>query len=436
MYCPSLDSICIRANGSLSCWDDSGFQKTLIEYDRSLDYVKDVYWGAPFNSIRKKIANKEFPFPEFCRNCLSMQFNSIHKSLFKQPTEIRVMNIEPTITCHLNCSGCTSGYERKNNFKPPFFLDYSVFEKIMTDLSKHVKVHNVMFSGNGEPLKSEATWEMAKLAKRLYPETNTFVCTSGDVPFDPKFVLSNLTRLTVSLDGVDQDSYEKYRVNGNFSRAYDFMKNYTSACKNQHLPTKVMWKYILFDHNDSAKQLSKVMELAIQAHVDEVYFVITSKGPASEKIVNATEIKKIIRDFHYLRKIKYSFLPEKIYFAFQNGFYHLWYSPKMRVVLEKSSKLFQLAYTGISNLSQQSGDEQEKPLITSAAYYISDRANLKKALRQAKTNIAKNEIQKGLNRIAYTNNMISKLSKTKPNMSFKRKFKDRYSAFLSNERSA
>jgi len=172
-----------------------------------------------------------------------------------------------------------------------------------------------------------------------------------------------------------------------------------------------------------------VMELALEAKIDEVRFILTHNGQASEHIVKATEIPKLLSDFNSLRKIKYFCLPEKGYFTFKNLYYNLWYNPYMRLALEKSFKLFRVKlpnYTSIPNISQQVTEKQEKPLMVSATYYFSDKANLEDALNEAKINISKNKTREGMDFIVHTNNMIPKLSDTKINACFKNEFKAKY----------
>jgi hypothetical protein len=51
MFCNSYHSMFLRSNGSLACWDDYGSLLTLLPFDPSLDYARDVYLGPIFKTI-------------------------------------------------------------------------------------------------------------------------------------------------------------------------------------------------------------------------------------------------------------------------------------------------------------------------------------------------------------------------------------------------
>lgn len=63
MNCNSSHSLFLRSNGCLACWDDYGSLLTLLPFDPSLGYARDVYLGPVFKTIRAKLRSGKMPFP-------------------------------------------------------------------------------------------------------------------------------------------------------------------------------------------------------------------------------------------------------------------------------------------------------------------------------------------------------------------------------------
>jgi hypothetical protein len=77
--------------------------------------------------------------------------------------------------------------------------------------------------------------------------------------------------ILVAIDGAYQESYEKYRVKGDISKAFQFMKDAIKFQKpNGGL---VVWKYVLFETNDSDEELLEAQRLADQFGVSRLWFV-------------------------------------------------------------------------------------------------------------------------------------------------------------------
>jgi len=88
---------------------------------------------------------------------------------------------------------------------------------------------------------------------------------------DEKLVLSGLDLLTVSLDGISQESYAKYRVGGNFSAALENTARIVRAKQRLGRSNpKISWQFLVFRHNEH--ELEAARALAERIGVDEIGF--------------------------------------------------------------------------------------------------------------------------------------------------------------------
>ena len=116
------------------------------------------------------------------------------------------------------------------------------------------------------------------------------MCTNAHGVFDPEQVRSGIDEMMFAIDGVDQHSFEQNRVRGNFDKAFSFMKAFCQGSLAEGRDVKTIWKYILFDCNDSPEQLLKAQTLAAEAGVQELLFVNSQLGLRASKIFNLEDI--------------------------------------------------------------------------------------------------------------------------------------------------
>lgn len=79
-----------------------------------------------------------------------------------------------------------------------------------------------------------------------------------------RIVSSGLSRLIISADGASQESYEKYRVGGNFENVLHNLKTVSAAKQRASSVTlQIIWRFLVFRHNeheiDRAKHLAEEM---------------------------------------------------------------------------------------------------------------------------------------------------------------------------------
>lgn len=291
MDCHSNHSVFVRANGSLTCWCDAGSKLTLKTFDPDIDYSKDVVFGEVFTRIRDKLKSGEMPFPSYCRDCLTFASGARFNSEWEEKKKISTFQVEASIACILECPGCLTFAERKKIHGRPWHLEIGILEKYLSDFQADgVSIDKIDFQGHGEPILNKDIWKMAGLAKSYFPEACVSMCTSAHSTYDPSQVHSGMDEIIFAIDGIDQESFEQNRVRGNFDKAYTFMRSFCQGAIRENRTIRTVWKYILFDCNNSPEQLIKAQHLAAEAGVQELHFVNTQLGPKSSKVYALDEI--------------------------------------------------------------------------------------------------------------------------------------------------
>ncbi len=128
--------------------------------------------------------------------------------------------------------------------------------------------------------------EMVEYLKSRFPRAYLYTSTNGLMLDEPKMrrlVAAGLDEITFSVDGADQKTYEKYRRGGDFAKALDIMRTFVRLRNEagREVPF-INWRYILFNWNDSRRQMAKARRLAENVGVDRFNWEITDH-PAAAK---------------------------------------------------------------------------------------------------------------------------------------------------------
>jgi len=177
-------------------------------------------------------------------------------------------SIEPTTSCNLRCPECPTGMLALSRSKGNMTLD--VFGKILDKLSPDLIYLTLYFQG--EPLLNPHFSQMVQMARKQH----IFVATSTNGHFlnDSNvndIIKSGLNHLIISMDGLDQQTYEKYRVKGDLHTVTEGIKRLVAAKKalNSNSPF-IELQFIVMRHNEP--QIPEMREFAKQSGVDKIAF--------------------------------------------------------------------------------------------------------------------------------------------------------------------
>lgn len=176
------------------------------------------------------------------------------------------LSIEPTTSCNLRCPECPSGL--RSFSRPTGMLNHETYHRIIDVLYK--KLSYLIFYFQGEPYLNPDFLNMVSYAneKKIYTatSTNAHYLTNENAEAT---VSSGLNRMIISMDGTDQESYEKYRIGGNLEKVKAGITNMIKA-KNtiKSQSPFIILQFLLFQHN--THQIPEVQKLARQLGVDRL----------------------------------------------------------------------------------------------------------------------------------------------------------------------
>lgn len=160
-----------------------------------------------------------------------------------------VAYIEPTLFCQLRCPACPTGLQ--SGLRPSTAIDISLFKRSIDEIGDYIFQLN-MYNW-GEPLLHRQTPEMIRYAKEKEIEirmsTNLSLrLTDGYIE---RLVRSGLDTLIVSLDGMTEETYSKYRVRGEFQLVCENMRRIQEMKRRLGLATpNIVWQFLVFRHNE------------------------------------------------------------------------------------------------------------------------------------------------------------------------------------------
>ncbi len=176
------------------------------------------------------------------------------------------LGIEPTTSCNLRCPECPSGL--RSFTRPTGMLEEQTFRNLIDELKDTLSYLTFYFQG--EPYLHPKFLSLVKYASQqnIYTATSTNAHYLNDKQARDT-VESGLDRLIISLDGIDQETYQAYRVGGNIEKVLEGTSNILKWRKELKSKTPyVVFQFLVVKHNEH--QVPQVYELARKMGVDNV----------------------------------------------------------------------------------------------------------------------------------------------------------------------
>lgn len=176
------------------------------------------------------------------------------------------LSIEPTTACNLRCPECPSGL--RSFHRPTGKMDLDLLSSVLNQVKDTCTYINFYFQG--EPYLHPQFLDMV----RMCGEHGIYSATSTNAHFldstrAKQTVESGLDRLIISIDGMDQETYEQYRKEGSLEKVIEGTKNVLRWKKELKSSTPhVIFQFLVVKPNEH--QIEEVKELAKELGVDEV----------------------------------------------------------------------------------------------------------------------------------------------------------------------
>jgi len=176
--------------------------------------------------------------------------------------------VDPSNGCNLHCPGCVHTLSQTNFDWPNGLIteeSYSNFLGIYAPYAFYAILYNY-----GEPFLNPQTPNMVKKSKDYLLDVE--ISSNLSIPrLDCNSIVeSKLDTLIVSLDGVSQEVYSKYRRNGNVDVVFDNIHSLVMRKKEagSNRPY-IIWRYLVFEHNSHEIDIAK--KTAGEIGVDELH---------------------------------------------------------------------------------------------------------------------------------------------------------------------
>lgn len=148
-------------------------------------------------------------------------------------------------------------------------LSIDLFRKLIDEISS--KTFFLTFYFQGEPFLNPSIYEMIGYARKMkmyvVTSTNAHYLTEENCR---KIIDAGLNKLIISVDGSNQQSYEKYRVGGNFEKVLEGVKAMVQAKKDAGHGPLISLQTVIFSTNEN--ELIEIKKLAEDLQVDELKF--------------------------------------------------------------------------------------------------------------------------------------------------------------------
>ena len=220
------------------------------------------------------------------------------------------ISIEPTTSCNLRCPECPSGLR---SFSRPIGMLQSELNKSIIDQLKEELTY-ITYYFQGEPYLNQDFLKMVGYASAH----NIYTATSSNGHYFTdknckQTIKSGLKRLIISIDGINQESYSKYRVGGDFNKVIEGTKNMVQWKRKLKAQTPfIIWQFIIFGHNEN--EVDEIKQMAKDVGVD----YLSLKTAQIYNFESGSEL--LPKNFKYARYKK-----EELSYKIKNGLLsHCW----------------------------------------------------------------------------------------------------------------
>ena len=202
-------------------------------------------------------------------NFLLLKSSFFLSNLLKRPIHWgrpMAVSIEPTTACNLRCPQCPSGLRQFS--RPQGNINLEMNRQILDKMGGSLQYINYYFQG--EPFINPNFLKLVKEARKR----NIYTVTSTNAHFisekkAEEIVESGLNEIIISIDGTTQETYEKYRIEGQLTKVLEGTKNLVAAKKKKGASSPLLtFQFLIVRYNES--QIDKLHEMAEEIGVDRV----------------------------------------------------------------------------------------------------------------------------------------------------------------------
>lgn len=170
-----------------------------------------------------------------------------YRLAWRPPPYPLFLGVEPTTACNLRCPHCISGLRAFT--RPTGTLDPALLEKVLAEV--HPYLWGVLFYFQGEPTLHPQLGRLIRTATQY--RLLTSLSTNAHLLTEEKcseMLLAGLTHIRISVDGMTQETYARYRRGGSLAVVQEGVQRLLALRKayRSYLPL-IELQLIAFRHN-------------------------------------------------------------------------------------------------------------------------------------------------------------------------------------------
>ena len=186
--------------------------------------------------------------------------------------------IECTAACNISCfQACCAPETGITRTRQAGMLDFDLFTRVVDEAGP--ALGRIDFFNYGEAFLHKRAIEMCAYIKTKFPHIYLYTSTNGLAFTEEKarqLAHTGIDEVTFSIDGASQETYARYRQRGKFDVAIANLHALIDekSRSGRDVPF-VNWRYILFNWNDSDKEMACARRRAADLGVDRLCWEIT-----------------------------------------------------------------------------------------------------------------------------------------------------------------
>lgn len=195
-------------------------------------------------------------------------------------TEVAGLPFDVTINvstgCNLSCPYCEVG--KGELLRPAGIMRQQHHDNIMRPLLDTLFI--ARYFGTGESLLNPQLPEMLAIhrAAEVYTVISTNLSLNLSDDYIDRMLDSGLTLLSIACDGASRETYEKYRVGGDFDLVMHNMRRFIERKRERCLQYPLIeWRFLVFSHNEHEVDTARQLALAMGVDIIDFYFGVTPK---------------------------------------------------------------------------------------------------------------------------------------------------------------
>lgn len=191
----------------------------------------------------------------------------------------KIFTIETALVCNLHCPECAIGGGMITRAKGLLSFDqYKIIADKIRPFAKYVHLHLW-----GEPLINRDIFKMIRLTAEFAKVNISTNALLLDPSKAEELITSGVFDLIVSIDGMSQEVYEKYRVGGDVKKALAALQLLNEFNVKHGRKVQLLPQFIVFKHNQHEKEAFRQFcaSLGLRASLKTPY-IRTGEGKFSK----------------------------------------------------------------------------------------------------------------------------------------------------------